>query len=428
MNIRLPNRTIVFGLCSWLIGCSTFILFSTGILLAQDPYAVKQYDFIQYDKNKLEFYGDSLAFESLYRKIDRMMFQGLGQVRVVHIGGSHIQADIFSDRMRHRLSGFFPGNLGSRGFIFPFKMARTNNPYNYLPEFTGKWSYCKNIQKTKPCTLGLAGMSVTTKDTSSSIKISFRGTSSVYDFTRVRVFHDMSETSYSILSVVPDTFPDVKIDSALGYTEFTFDNPTNNFQIEIIKTDSVQDHFTLYGFDMSSEDAGFYYDAIGVNGADVPSYLRCSLFEEHIAAVDPDLVVLSIGINDAYKVEFDPAKYERHYDSLVAMIRRGAPNTAILFTTNNDSYYKRRYVNKHVFKVVERMQSLSKKYGAGVWDMFEVMGGLNSIVQWQKRGLAKPDKIHFTPDGYRLIGDLMFNAFMRSYDNYLRRNSKGGQR
>ncbi len=391
-----------------------------GKSAAQDyPYEIPKHSFIRYDLNRLQFYGDSNALNPLFRKIDSLLFTGLGQIRIVHIGGSHIQADIFSDRMRQRLSDFFPGNPGGRGFIFPYQMANTNNPYNYVTNHTGTWHSCRNTQKTRDCALGLSGMSVTTRDTASSVKVSFRGTASEYEFTKVRIFHEPDGHSFSIRPVLPDSSPVIRIDKATGFTQFTFSKPTTEFKIKIQKTDSLQDHFTLYGFDFTSDEPGFTYNATGVNGADVPSWVRCTKFVQHLKALRPDLVILSIGINDAISADFNAAAFESNYDTLIGMIRKASPKTSILFTTNNDSYNRSRIVNKNVIKVVERMQNLSRKYNAAVWNLFEVMGGLNSILHWQRKGLAKRDRIHFTTDGYKLIGDLFFNAFMASFDKYL---------
>ena len=65
------------------------------------------------------------------------------------------------------------------------------------------------------------------------------------------------------------------------------------------------------------------------------------------------------------------------------------------------------------------MMKLAKKYGAGVWDMYGVMGGLGSVKTWEQAGLAKRDKIHFTRDGYRVVGDLLFEAIIKSYYGHL---------
>lgn len=394
---------------------------SGNSLSAQDyPYEIDQYDFVNYEANHISWQGDSTVFDLLWQKLDRLMTEGTGQIRMMQVGGSHIQADIWSDRMRQRMQTFFPGNKGFRGFLFPYKLARTNNPWNYVSEYSGEWEGCRNVQISKSCDLGLAGMNVTTNDSGAWLKIGFRGGDyPVYDFDRLRVFHEMGATSYKVKLADTLLQAEVWVDSALGYTEFRFSEFQQQLELVFVKTDSLQNHFTLFGLSLESEEPGIVYDAIGVNGASVPSYLRCNLWEQHLRAVKPDIVVLSIGINDAYTSDFSPAAYETNYDSLVARIRRANPEAMILFTTNNDSYYKRRYANKNAFKVRETMERLAKKHNGAVWDMFEVMGGLGSIRTWERNDLAKKDKIHLTSKGYRFLADLMFNALMREYDKHI---------
>ena len=91
-----------------------------------------------------------------------------------------------------------------------------------------------------------------------------------------------------------------------------------------------------------------------------------------------------------------------------------------LFMTNNDSYYHRRRPNKNALDVVEVMKRLSAKYDAVCWDLFGVMGGLNSISLWEDAGLAKADKVHFTKAGYQLNSDLLFWALWADYERHLK--------
>ncbi len=407
---------------AWLFALGILLSFSLGKAQMDYPYVFKKYDFLHPEKNDLIVPGSKGRMENLFGRMDQVLFGGKGQVNVVHIGGSHIQADMWSDRMRQRLQTFFPGTEATRGLIFPFKMARTNNPYNYLPEYTGTWESCRNVQWKKTCDLGLTGISVTTYDTLTNLKVSFRGTDyPKYEFNRIRVFHDTDSSSFEIRLLNPGVTVTHSVNHDLGYTELYFSEYQNYFQLEFRKTSPNQNHFTLYGVSMESEDPGFVYNAIGVNGAATKSYLRCNLFEKHLTAIQPDLVVFSIGINDANMPagDFSPKTYERRYDSLVARVYRANPNAAILFTTNNDSYYKRKYPNRNAEKVRNVMLRLAKKHDAMVWDMYGVMGGLGSIKTWIKAGLANPDKIHLLRPGYELMADLMFNSLMQAYDQHL---------
>ena len=397
-------------------------------LSAQDyPYQVPQYDFIHYEDNQLQVYSDSSDWEAFFRKMDRLIFQGEGQVRVLQIGGSHIQAGLWSDRMRQRLQTFYPGNRGGRGFLFPYRMAKTNNPYNYRTEFTGNWEGCRNVETKKQCRLGLSGMKVTTTDSFTTLKLYFRGANYPrYRFNRVKVFHNTDSSSFLVSLNEPGALITTRKNVQSGYTEFSLDREADTLRLRFVRTDTFQENFTLYGLSLENDDPGVIYSGIGVNGAATRSFLRCDLLSQHLKAVPPDLVILSIGINDAYVKQFDQALFERRYDTLITRIREAAPHTAILFTTNNDSYYHRRYPNQNAEQVRDAMKNLAQKYKGGIWDLYGVMGGLGSIRKWELSGLAKRDKVHLTADGYGLLGDLLFNAFLNAYEKHLQHKYNSG--
>ena len=400
----------------------TFLLLHLLPKAQQDyPYAVEQFPFLHTDHNQLTFPGAQDALEPLFKRMDKVIFDGKGQVQIVHIGGSHLQADMWSDRMRQRLQHFFPGIEATRGLLFPFNMARTNNPYNYNTEYTGYWESCKAVQWNRTCPLGLTGISSTTHDSLCRIKVYFRGADyPQYEFNRVRVFQDTDSTSYSLRVVNPGVSAPSEMDRKAGCSTFRLGMFQNFIEFEIKKTAACQNHFTLYGISLESDDPGFVYSAIGVNGAATKSYVRCNMFEQHLRAINPHLVIFSVGINDANTTEFDSHMFERNYDTLVARVHRAAPGACVLFTTNNDTYYQKKYPNRNAEKVRTSMLKLAKKHNAAVWDLFEVMGGLGSIKDWITAGLANSDKIHLLKPGYELVADLMFNALMQAYDQHLR--------
>ena len=99
--------------------------------------------------------------------------------------------------------------------------------------------------------------------------------------------------------------------------------------------------------------------------------------------------------------------------------------------TNNDSFKsvkikrKRRYeVNTNGLIVEEAFMEMGKRYNAAVWDQFDIMGGLKSMQAWEHAGLAKKDKVHFTNEGYKLLGDLLYNALITRYIEHIRLNPK----
>jgi lysophospholipase L1-like esterase len=203
------------------------------------------------------------------------------------------------------------------------------------------------------------------------------------------------------------------------YFDIELNTHVDSLNLVIQKEENTEGRFTLYGISAESAPNGFLYHSIGVNGAHVPAFLRCDLFVEQLSLLKPDLVILGLGINDAYGRRFSQSDFESNYGLLISRIRKAAPETAIIFTTNNDSYLYRRYVNKNGEKVQQSMLRMAKEYNAGVWNMYEVMGGLNSVVLWEKNNLVQRDKIHFTREGYLILGDLFFNALMKNFEQYI---------
>lgn len=399
---------------------------TTGLFAQPWLKELPQYDFIRYDLNRLQFPGDTAGWERVFRKFDRLIYDGEGQVQFLQLGGSHVQAGTWSHEVRTRLQTLAPGTQGGVGFVFPYRSAGTNGPWHYAIEQQGKWLASKNIDRNSAGLTGLAGYAITTTDSAARLRIYFRQDAGpMYDFNKVKVFHLMDSTQFRIHWDHPEDVKKTVTYPGLGVTEFQLAHYRDTLDLHFVKTDSLQQHFTLYGFSLETSDPGFVYHSMGVNGASVPSWLRSDLLGPQIQALQPDVVVFSVGINDANTTDFSPAAYERNYDSLITRIRNVSPNTVFLFTTNTDSYYKRKYPNRNAEKVRDTMIRLAKKYNGAVWDTYGVMGGLGSVKKWQAAGLGQADRVHFTPDGYRLLGDLLSEAIADAYIQHVERRYAG---
>ncbi len=388
----------------------------------ENPVRLPALNMVHPASNGLQFPGGHAAWDRYHAKLDELLLEGQGQVHIAHFGGSHVQADMWSMELRSRLQNVVPGVKGGRGSIFPYNMAKTNNPYWYLPEYTGRWTSVKNVTRADTAALGISGYSVTTTDTLTTLKVSFRGeVYAGYQFNRVKVFHGM-DSAYTVVAYShdPKVHIETNVDPARGYTEFQYDRYMDTLYLRFQKTASDQRRFTLYGIDLESDDPGFFYHAHGVNGASTTSWLRCQRFVRELAVIKPDLVVFSIGINDAHDPDFSADRYERNYEQLIARVKEAAPHAAILLTTNTDSYVKRKYPNKNGAAVREVMLRLATKHGCAVWDTFGVMGGMHSILAWERAGLAKKDLVHLTRTGYVALGDLLFAAMMEAYGAHVR--------
>ena len=108
-----------------------YVILSSTSLVAQTfmlDTIKDDYPFIKWNLNKLEFAENSPAFKKLFHKLDNVYNNKEEDVHIFHIGGSHIQADIYSNRLRTYLQHMSQKAKGQRGFISPNKLAGTNNP------------------------------------------------------------------------------------------------------------------------------------------------------------------------------------------------------------------------------------------------------------------------------------------------------------
>ena len=433
---------------------------------------VAQYDFVNYGASKLVFPGDSSKFEKFYDKMDSLALFGASKINIAHIGGSHIQADIFSNRVRMNFAGSMPGFASERGVLFPYSAARSNNPRNYKIGYSGEWTRTQNSRRPINEKLGITGYAISTNDTDAyvSFELNPENYSSSWEYNKLRLFAVVRDKNYIPLLVVGnDTIPAVQKNDSyvfnlhnlasagtviLGkaedynyYLQKYQEDSDSRFNYKI-KNDSLvardeesyalnigaesdngltvepevkeeQRHlFTITGLLPENYYNGITYHSMGVNGASLNSWLRCENFEDQLKFIHPDLAIMAIGINDANVpvAKFDKNQYKRKYSRLMERIYAVNPDCAVIFITNNDCDYRRsrwnRRINRNGPIVQEAVYELAKEHGAAVWDLFKVMGGLGSIHVWTDNGLANRDHIHFLFEGYNLIGDLLYNAII----------------
>ena len=392
---------------------------------------IPDHGFARFEANGIQYPGDSIAMERFFQKLDSVVFMGQGNLNIMHIGGSHVQAGVFTQQFRNNLLGIAPDLMGGQYFVFPFSAGGTNNPSHYTVKYAGKWSYCRNaVSREGDKRMGLAGAAVTTSDNGAFISIISRErnaneNSPCFEFDKITVL-GFSDTD--------DTEPIVRLDSAtiLGVRDdaieaYVFKLPRFTDSV-CIAFDTVPGEFTITGILLENGMPGINVHGVGVNGASLPSYLRCEAFEQDLRLIKPDLVIFGIGINDAAEKDFSKEQFKRNYKQLIDIIQRVNPDCALLFITNNDSYRKvsrKKYqVNPNGILVQQAFHEMGEQYGAAVWDQFDIMGGLKSMAAWQKNSLAQKDKVHFTNAGYKLLGDLLYNALITNYMDYLRRNAK----
>ncbi|NJO03041.1 MAG: hypothetical protein HC880_16370, partial [Bacteroidia bacterium] len=283
-----------------------------------------------------------------------------------------------------------------------------------------RWSGCQNIQTARDCSWGLGGMIASTNDSTARFTLDPNTRSSQkYLISRVKVYcHVQDPHAYAIRLITPQGKQAPQRINALGYVEFYLDQPQEQVSFCLEKQHPDQNTFTLEGISLENDFRGVQYHAVGVNGATVYSFLKTPKLETHLRSLEPDLVIVSLGTNDAYTYHFNADRFKLQLAQLIQRIKQAAPQASVLLTTPGDCALPNGGLNTSNQYARAKILELAEETNSGVWDFFTIMGGLGSVNKWLAEGMTARDRVHFSGKGYRLQGDLLYDALIQDYANY----------
>ena len=373
---------------------------------------------INLDCNQFAFFSEkSTNWFYLYSEIQKMIAKKDRKLNFYHIGGSHIQADIYTHDFRTFLQSNWPGLNGERGLVFPFGLASTNNPSNYNFSSPNNWTGFRSVSaRPEDLEYGLTGAAIKCAD--SLIVVNFKHMRSLVKppFNRLRIYHNTGEFFYDMNFgsqelLVTDTYHHAD----LGYSEIRFSDKMDSLDIQFIRTCNIAASLEIYGFEFLNDLPGITYNAIGINGAGLYTYLGNDHFLRDLKIHPPDFFAFSLGTNDAYTSyeNFNPQKYKENLEEMIKLVLTVNPKCAILLTVPNDCLLNKKHINKNTERQREVIYQLAAKYEQAVWDFYGIMGELGSSKSWKENGLMQADYVHFTAGGYHIKGSLLIDAFLK---------------
>ena len=169
------------------------------------------------------------------------------------------------------------------------------------------------------------------------------------------------------------------------------------------------------------------YTDMGVNGATSLTFTHPERIAD-IVALQPELLILSFGTNESHNRSYNANTHYYQIDELVRLLKENLPDVPILLTAPPGSYESFRQrrrrvtyaVNPRTATAVATIRKYAKDHGLLVWDMYDVVGGKNRACQnWTGARLMRPDHVHYLPEGYVLQGNLLYEALIKAYNQYV---------
>jgi lysophospholipase L1-like esterase len=375
------------------------------------------YAFIHQEENILE---NSETLSPLFNKMFLQRSEGGHTISIVHIGDSHILGDYLTGEVRERIQREF-GNAG-RGLLFPYKLAQSNGPKDYVVETNCRWvgSSCPK-DRTAETNFGVSGFRLETNNVKGILTLKLRNhpPSEVPLFTKVTIFQKKN-TAECDLVVRDNTTSQIAkpfIADEFSSTYF-FDKSVDQVTIAAQKNNHKQTKITIDGVSFENEQGGVIYHSIGVNGAKFTDFARAGHFARQVADLEPDLVILSFGTNEGQGKTYD-AQMRQTMNNLTSKILESCPTTIILMTTPADSYLRGKGNNPYLNEMSKLIRTFALEKGFALWDLHLLTGGENSAVFWKQNNLLASDAVHYSKLGYMVQGKLLFQAIIKAYNNFI---------
>ncbi|MCM1452386.1 MAG: GDSL-type esterase/lipase family protein [Clostridium sp.] len=334
-------------------------------------------------------------------------------ISIVHIGDSHVQAEMGTSRTRGMLADKY-GSRG-RGLIIPFRLAGTNQPVDYSIESKSRFEVAKIMKKPWPIEMGFTGIALRPKDARFSFDISVKN----QGFEAIRLYYrgEAPRLHAATTEGVDNLFEySVKGDTITAYL---------NQSVSSINLDfASQGRCQIYGFDLDNMENGVKYSSIGNNGATFSSYCAIPGMADDVNRLEPHLIIVSLGTNDAFGRN-DAETIYHSIDLMVKDLNRACPGAQLLLVTPAECQKsvrkrvgkgkRRRWsrvysVNNKVAEVRDLVLRYGQEHGIATYDWYEVAGGKGASPLWVGQGLMAKDRIHCGPTGYALQGSLFFDA------------------
>jgi lysophospholipase L1-like esterase len=140
---------------------------------------------------------------------------------------------------------------------------------------------------------------------------------------------------------------------------------------------------------------------------------------QQTATLQPDLIIISLGTNEAIEYPYVDSQFNNQLLELITKLKANNPQTQILITTTADFYKKRTRRNPGVEVIRKKILEACNQNNWAYWDLYEVAGGKHAADQWKKNKLLQSEGIHFTKAGYELQGTLLYQAFLKAYNEYV---------
>ena len=372
---------------------------------------------IYYPKNNPHY------FYKLFRALDSSKNND-AIVRIVHYGDSQLEMDRITDVFRLKMQQTFGGN--GTGILPAIQAIPTRTVNQYASGNLIRHAINDSTRiGTGHRRFGMMGMF---SEFDGSATINFKTSKNTQEptksFTTVKLLIGNNSKGFvAKLKTKKNDWITQKIDSSYrGVHALTWKLTASEEQGIL----SLQGKADIYGFSLEGN-RGVVVDNIALRGSsgEFFSGLDSLTYSDGLRKMDTRLILLQFGGNAMPVIKND--KRVAYYTDLmlkqVQYFKSICPNAQIMFIGPGDMSMKINGVlqtRPFLYELNESLKSMALQNGIAYWDLFNTMGGKNSMIEWVKAkpALANSDYTHFSQKGADSVGEMLFTALYNDYQIY----------
>lgn len=352
-------------------------------------------------------------FNPLFQHLDSAQTKSM---RIMHYGDSQIEEDHITGKFREliqtKFGGYGVGLLPLYQSIPSTAIAQRINPIP--PRFL---AYGPKSLRHEEGLYGPMGLST------------YINGNYTVSFSKINLKYTSKQTkSWSKITLICGTIEDtLKLKGSIMRKIRPQNNAFITKQFEKEKQYSkleISGKGIIYGISLDSP-TGVQVDNIPMRGCSGTIFRRIhsKSLTPYFKQFNVPLIILQYGGNTVPYIKGNKAitNYCANIEKQIHYLQKCAPQAQFLFigpsdmsTINNG--IRQSYPN--LKPLIKGLTETCLSNNVAYWNLYEAMGGYNSMIKWVEKGYAGSDYIHFSNKGSTKTGELLFESLMKYYEYY----------
>lgn len=372
-----------------------------------------------------DYSGDSTALMLFHKALASLNTKSSKPVRIAFYGDSFIEGDVFCGSFRDSLQSIF----GGRGVGFVPITSGVAGFRNTIKHSFDNWRTSSLITRTdSTAEYGPAGYCF----------VPLEGNWVEYQPSRKRFLRE-----FNTVKLYYKNYEDAAV-------RFTLNRDTSEHVVPLKKSNHLQEwvyrgkklrsiRFAFEPFDSlrlfgaSFEDGGgVYVDNFSLRGNSGISLtgISRSMLTKFNSYRDYKLVILQFGLNMVVEDSLNYKAYVRRMVRVINNMKKAFPKASFLLMSVSDrsSNSRGKFETMNAIPAMRNAQRMiAQETEIAFWDLFEAMGGENSMVTFvtAKPALAAKDYTHLNFNGGKKLAGSLVKSILYSHERHLEKHASG---